>query len=265
MAITQAIEGAPAAATHLPVNTLTNDDVNGALRDGWRDFSAKRGDLIFAGLIYPIIGLIAAWAANGGPMTWLLFPLAAGLALVGPLTATGFYELARRREAGLDARWRHFLDVARSSRADGIAVVAVILIALFGGWLVAAGLVYSAFFGLHEPPSLGFFLREVLTTPQGWGMIIVGCLIGFAFAVAALALSVVSLPMLIDRDISAGTALSTSIDSVRRNPAVMARWGLTVAAFLVIGSIPAFLGLAVVLPWLGYATWHLYRRTVPAT
>lgn len=265
MAITQPIGGVPAASTHTPVNTLTNDDASAALRDGWRDFGDKRGDLIFAGLIYPIIGLIAAWAANGGPMTWLLFPLAAGLALIGPLTATGFYELARRREEGLDSRWSHFLDVVRSPRADGIAVVAVILIALFGGWLVAAGLIYSAFFGLHEPASLGALLREVLTTPQGWGMFIVGGLVGFVFAVAALSLSVVSLPMLIDRDVSAGEALTTSINTVRQNPAVMARWGLTVAALLVIGSIPAFLGLAVVLPWLGYATWHLYRRAVPAT
>lgn len=264
MATTQAIRGAPAAPTVPPVNTISGDDLNAALREGWADFSAKRGDLIFAGLIYPIIGLVAAWAANGGPMTWLLFPLATGLSLVGPLVATGFYELARRREAGLDASWRHFLDVARSPRLDGIAVVAVILVALFAGWLIAAGLIYSAFFGLHEPASLWSFLGEVVSTPQGWGMFVAGMAVGFLFAVAALALSVVSLPMLIDRDVSAGTALSTSIAAVRRNPAVMARWGLTVAALLAIGSLPAFLGLAVALPWLGYATWHLYRRVVPA-
>lgn len=264
MAITQAI-GATSAANDAPVNTITNNDLSAALREGWQDFNDKRGDLVFAALIYPVIGLIAAWAANGGPMTWLLFPLAAGLSLVGPLAATGFYELARRREAGLESGWQHFLDVARSPRLDGIAVVAVILIALFAGWLVAAGLIYGVFFGLHEPASLGALFGEVLTTPRGWAMIIVGNLIGFAFAVAALALSVVSLPMLIDRDVSAGQALSTSIASVRRNPAVMARWGLTVAALLVAGSIPAFLGLAVVLPWLGYATWHLYRKAVPAT
>lgn len=262
MAITHALGGSEAAATGSPVNTITADDLNAVLREGWRDFSERRGDLIFAGLIYPIIGLVAAWAANGGPMTWLLFPLAAGLSILGPLTATGFYELARRRELGLDSGWSHFLDVARGPRRDGIVVVAVMLILLFGGWLLAAGAIYGTFFGLYEPASFASFIGEVLSTPRGWGMILVGNLVGVAFAIAALALSVVSLPMLVDRDVGAGEALATSIAAVRHNPAVMTRWGLTVAALLVIGSIPAFLGLAIVLPWLGYATWHLYRRVV---
>ena len=264
MAITQAMRGAPAASTRTPVNTLTLADLNAALREGWADFTQKRGDLIFAGLIYPAIGLIAAFAANGGPLAHLLFPMAAGLALLGPLTATGFYELARRREAGLESSWRHFGDLLKNPRIDQIGVVAAILIALFAGWLVVAGLVYAAFFGLNEPASLGALLRDVLTTARGWAMIVVGNAIGFVFALAALCLSVTSLPMLVDRDVSAGTALSTSIETVRRNPATMLRWGLTVAALLVIGSIPAFLGLAVVLPWLGYATWLLYRKAVPA-
>lgn len=263
MAVTQAMESAPAAPTHPPVNTITKDDLSAALREGWSDFNEKRGDLIFAGLIYPAIGLIAAYAANGGPLTHLLFPMAAGLALVGPLLATGFYELARRREAGLDAGWRRFIGLMKSPHIDQIGVVAGILIILFAGWLIAAWLVFGAFFGLHEPSSLGTFFREVLTTTRGWAMIIVGNLIGLVFAVVALCLSVVSLPMLVDRDVGAGTALATSIETVRRNPVVMLRWGLIVAALLVIGSIPAFLGLAVVLPWLGYATWHLYRKAVP--
>lgn len=251
--------------TALPVNTIDNDDLNAALREGWDDFGDKRGDLIFAALLYPAIGLIAAWAANGGTLTHLLFPMAAGFALVGGLAATGFYELARRRENGQESSWWHFLDVARSPQIDQIIVVAVLLLLLFGAWMISAGLIYSAFFGLAEPRSVGDLLTEVLTTPRGWGMIIVGNLVGLVFAIAALAISVVSLPMLIDRKVSAGAALRTSIASVRRNPLVMARWGLTVAALLVIGSIPAFLGLAVVLPWLGYATWHLYRRVVPAS
>lgn len=263
MVVTQAMTGAPAASTATPVSTLSNDDLNTALRQGWGDFTAKRGDLIFAGLIYPAIGLLAAFAANGGPLTHLLFPMAAGLALLGPLTATGFYELARRREEGRESSWRHFADLLKSPQIDQIGIVAAILIALFVGWLIAAGLVYAAFFGLNEPASLGSFLTEVLTTARGWGMILVGNLVGFVFAVAALCLSITSLPMLVDRNVSAGTALATSIETVRSNPMVTLRWGLTVAVLLVIGSIPAFLGLAVVLPWLGYATWHLYRKAVP--
>ncbi len=264
MAVTQAMGGAPAASTHTPVNTLTEADLGAALSEGWADFGEKRGDLIFAALIYPAIGLLAAFAANGRPLTHLLFPMAAGFALLGPVAATGFYELARPREQGLDSGWRHFGDLLKSPQIDQIGIVAAILIALFAGWMVAAGLIYAAFFGLNEPASLGGFIREVLTSARGWGMIVVGNAVGFAFALAALCLSVTSLPMLVDRNVGAGAALRTSIETVRRNPAVALRWGLTVAALLVIGSIPAFLGLAVVLPWLGYATWHLYRKAVPA-
>lgn len=245
----------------LPVRTITGADLGAALREGWEDFREKRGDLLFIGLLYPAIGFAAAMLAQGD-YVWMFFPLGAGLTILGPLTATGFYELARRREAGLESSWWHFLDVAKSPAIEAIAVVAVVLIALFGGWLLTAGLIYSAFFGLAAPASLGAFLGEVLTTPRGWGMILVGNLVGLGFALATLALSAVSLPMLIDRDGGAGRAMRTSIAAFRRNPAVMSRWGLIVAALLVAGSIPLFMGLAVVLPWLGYATWHLYRKVV---
>lgn len=263
MAVTQAMRGAPAASDDVPVNTLTEGDLNAALREGWSDFNDKRGDLIFAALIYPAIGLLAAFAANGGPLTHLLFPMAAGFALLGPVAATGFYELARRREAGLDASWRHFGDLLKSPQIDQIGIVAAILVALFAGWMVAAGLIYAAFFGFNEPASLSGFVMEVLTTPRGWGMIIVGNAVGFVFALAALCLSITSLPMLVDRKVNAAVALRSSIETVRQNPAMALRWGLTVAFFLVVGSIPAFLGLAIVLPWLGYATWHLYKKAVP--
>jgi uncharacterized membrane protein len=260
MATTQSI-GSDAGRRPLRVNTLSAGDLRAALVEGFADFRAKRGDILLIGLLYPIIGFGAAMAAQGD-YVWLFFPLAAGLSILGPLVATGFYELARRREAGLESSWWHFLDVARSPSIESIAVVAVVLIALFGGWLIAAGIVYSAFFGLEPPGTAGMFLARVLTTPAGWGMILVGNLVGLGFALATLALSAVSLPMLIDRDVSAGEAMATSIAVFRRNPRVMARWGLIVAGLLLLGSIPLFMGLAVVLPWLGYATWHLYTKAV---
>ena len=244
-----------------PVRDISGADLRAALREGWDDFRAKRGDLLLIGLLYPAIGFAAAMLAQGDYL-WMLFPLAAGLTILGPLTATGFYELARRREAGLESSWWHFLDVAKSPAIEAIAIVAVVLIALFGGWLIAAGLVYFAFFGLSEPASATAFFADVLTTPRGWAMMLVGNLIGLCFALAALALAAVSLPMLIDRDGGAGRAMRTSIAAFRRNPGTMSRWGLIVAALLVAGSIPLFMGLAVVLPWLGYATWHLYRKLV---
>lgn len=249
------------ARTAPSVRTITDQDLRAALRDGLADFREKRGDILLIGLLYPIVGFVTALAAKGD-YVWMFFPLVAGLSIMGPLVATGFYELARRREDGLESSWWHFLDVVRSPAFDSIAVVAGVLFALFGAWVFAAGIVYAAFFGGQNWPGLGGFLMEVLTTPQGWAMMIVGNLIGAVFAVAALALSAISLPMLIDRDVGAGPAMSASIELVRKNPRVMLRWGLIVTALLVLGGIPLFMGLALVLPWLGYSTWHLYRRAV---
>jgi uncharacterized membrane protein len=243
------------------VRTITDEDLRAALREGFADFREKRGDILLIGLLYPIIGFVTAMAVTGD-YVWMFFPLAAGLSILGPLAATGFYELARRREAGLESSWWHFLDAARSPALDSIAVVAAVLLALFGAWVMSAGIIYAAFFGAATWPTVGDFLREVFMTPRGWAMIVVGNLVGAGFAVATLALSAISLPMLIDRDVGAGPAMGASIALVRRNPRVMLRWGATVAGLLLLGSLPLFMGLAFVLPWLGYATWHLYRRAV---
>ena len=247
----------------IPVRRISSHDLNAALREGFSDFTSKRGDLLFIGVIYPVVGFIASMAAMNMSVWPMVFPLLAGISLLGPLVATGFYELAKRREAGLDSSWFHFLDVFRSKSREEIAMVGAVLIGIFALWLAAAGMVYTAFFGeMIRQPSFGVFLRETFTTPQGWMMIVTGNLIGLGFAFAVLALSVVSLPMLVDRQVSAGTAIRTSLRAFRENMGAMIRWGLTVAMLLVLGSIPFFVGLAVVLPVLGYATWHLYTRLI---
>jgi uncharacterized membrane protein len=247
----------------IPVRRISGHDLDAALREGFADFASKRGDLVFIGLIYPIVGFLVAMAAMNMSVWPMVFPLVAGISLLGPLVATGFYELAKRRESGMDSSWFHFLDVLKSKSREEIAIVGAVLIGLFVMWLAVAGMVHTAFFGnMIRQPSFNHFMQEVLTTPQGWGMIIVGNLIGLGFAFAVLALSVVSLPMLVDREVSAGTAIRTSLRAFSANKGVMIRWGLTVAVLLVLGSIPFFVGLAVVLPVLGYATWHLYTRLI---
>jgi uncharacterized membrane protein len=253
---------ATAAASALPVRPVVAADLTASLREGWRDFMAMRGDLIFVGLLYPVIGLVAAAASLGGSLIPLFFPIAAGIGLLGPLAAIGFYELARRREAGLESDWSHFLDVRKRPAMDDIAIVSGVLLCLFVLWLIVAGVLYVALWGPGAPPSLGVFLRRLFTTREGWELIVIGNAFGVLFGLAVLALSVASLPMLVDRDVNAGAAMRTSVAAVRANFALMVRWGLIVAALLVLGSIPAFIGLAVVLPWLGYSTWHLYTRLV---
>lgn len=249
-------------ARALPVRRIEAADLRAALSDGWTDFRAMRGDLLFVGLIYPFIGIVAATVTLGGALLPLFFPIAAGVGLLGPVAAIGFYELARRREAGLGASWSHFLDVRKRPAADDLGAVAALLITIFVLWVASAAALYVALWGTAAPDSIGAFVTRLFTTPEGWALILLGNATGLIFAVAVLAVSVVSLPMLVDRDMDARTAVMTSIAATRANKAVMARWGLTVAVLLLLGSIPVFIGLAFVLPWLGYATWHLYRRLV---
>jgi uncharacterized membrane protein len=138
----------------------------------------------------------------------------------------------------------------------------VLLLVLFGVWIGVANAIYVEIFGHAPAASIPDFATRVLTTPDGWMLIIVGCGIGFLFAVVALCVSVVSFPLMLDRHATAIDAIRTSLRAVMKNPVAMAGWGVIVAALLVIGSIPLFVGLAVVLPVLGHATWHLYRKVV---
>ena len=245
----------------LPVRSITADDLRASLAEGYADFREMRGDLIFVGMLYPLIGLVTALLFSGGNV-FLLFPLFAGLSLLGPLVATGFYELAKRREAGLHANWRHFFDVLRSPSIGSIVAVGVGLLAIFAGWLAAAWLLYIAFFGAAPPASIGQFASELFGTAHGWAMILVGNLVGAVFALLVLAGSVASLPLLVDRRVSAERAVATSFAAFRQNPASLLRWGATVGVILLLGAIPLLIGLAVALPVLGYATWHLYTRLV---
>lgn len=260
MAIAQQDFGARAAPDY-EVRSIGPQDIRESLAQGWADFLDKRGDLIFVGLIYPLIEILAAMVALGGSLIPFFFPVAAGIGFLGPVAATGFYELARRREDGLDCHWTHFLEVRKRPAFEAIAAVSGLLLAIFLLWVAAAGALYGALIGT-VPDSVGAFLAEIFTTTEGWMLIVVGNLLGLAFAAAVLALSVVSLPMMVDLDVDARTALDTSVRAVMANKWMMLRWGVIVVSLLVIGSIPFFVGLAVVLPVLGYATWHLYRHLV---
>lgn len=237
-------------------------DLRDALIKGFSDFGAFRTDVIFLCLFYPVAGLVLARVIFRQDMVPLLFPLASGFALLGPVAAVGLYEMSRRRELGMRTNWADAFKVLGSPSFGAIAVLGLLLMAIFVLWLVAAWMIYQVTLGPELPASLGAFVRDVFTTHAGWTMIGLGIGIGFLFAALVLTISVVSFPMLLDRDVGLITAVRTSIRAVAANLDVMALWGLIVAASLVIGSIPLFLGLIIVVPVLGHATWHLYRKLV---
>jgi uncharacterized membrane protein len=256
-------EARPTRGSAAPVvNTIGLSDLRQALRLGWEDFKAMPSHAIFLCMIYPVIGLMLARAVFGHAVVPLLFPLAAGFALLGPFAALGLYELSSRRERGLEASAWDAFDVLRSPSFGAMLGLGTLLLALFVVWVATAQAIYIAVFGYEGAAGLSDFARRVLTTPLGWWLIIVGCGVGFLFALVALCISVISFPMMLDRHASASEAMVTSLRVAAKNPVTTAAWGLIVAALLVLGSLPFFLGLAVVIPLLGHATWHLYRKAV---
>jgi len=244
------------------VRTIGLRDIKNALAEGIADFSAMPSHAVFLCLIYPIVGVLLARLTLGYEVLPLLFPLAAGFTLLGPFAAIGLYELSRRREQGLDASWQDAFDVLRSPSRGAIAALSLLLLTIFVIWIAVAQAIYVAYFGYEPAASIPDFLDQVFTTPAGRMLMIVGNLVGFLFALGVLTISVISFPLLLDRDVGAVEAVLTSVRVVARNPLMMAIWGLIVAALLLIGSLPLFFGLAVVVPVLGHSTWHLYRKVV---
>jgi uncharacterized membrane protein len=244
------------------VRRIAAADLKDVLARGFRDFGEYRTDVLFLCIIYPVVGLVLSRLAFGHEMLPLLFPLASGFALIGPVAAVGLYEMSRRREQGIHIGWGDAFGVVSAPAFGAILVLGLVLLAVFLFWLLAAYAIYELTLGPEPPTSIAAFVRDTFTTGAGWAMIVVGCGVGFLFALLVLAISVVSFPLLLDRDVGLYTAVRTSIRAVAENPRPMAIWGLIVAGGLVIGSIPLFLGLIIIMPVLGHATWHLYRKVV---
>ncbi|MDA7964632.1 DUF2189 domain-containing protein [Ruegeria sp.] len=244
------------------VQTLTMQDLRACLKAGYRDFLETRADAIFIVLVYPIAGLLMFGIGLNMDMIPLLAPLIAGFALIGPVAAVGLYEISRKREQGGTAHWLDAFGVFRSPSFGAILALGFYLVMLLLIWLMVAQSVYVQTLGPEPPTSITAFAAQVFTTGAGWAMIIFGTAIGFVFALIALAVSVVSFPLLLDRKVGLPVAVVTSVRVLRQNPGVILTWGFIVAALLVLGAIPLLLGLIVVMPVLGHATWHLYRRAV---
>ena len=246
------------------INKITFQDVKDALREGYQDYTENRTDVLFLCLIYPLLMYVAVRMAFGYGVIPLIYPVFTGAALLGPIVAVGLYHVSWRREQGLETHWRDAFKVFRHHSIGSIGLMTLILLGLYFAWLTAAITIYEFTLGKGTVWYLSpaEFLQAVLTTKQGLMMIVLGNLVGFFFAVLALCISVVSFPMLVDKDVGPMTAILTSMRGCAANTGPIAAWGVIVVVLLLLGSLPFFIGLAVAMPVLAHATWHLYKKLV---
>jgi uncharacterized membrane protein len=245
----------------IAVRKIALSDLWYALEKGYRDFEAIPSHGLFLCVVYPAVGLLLIRLLQDLPLVPLLYPLASGFALIGPIAAVGLYSLSRRRELGLDVVPKHALEVFHSPALGGVAGLAGVLLLIFISWLLAAQAIYDYTLGIPAP-TFREFMDAILSSEEGWSLIVFGNGVGLLFAILTFAISVVSFPLVLDRNVGAFRAIVVSIRAVAANPLVMAVWAMIVGGSLLIASLPFFVGLIVAVPVLGHASWHLYRRTV---
>ncbi len=263
MAQFHVIAGAQEAPELPAVRRIGYADLSASLKAGLADFTAMPSHVVLLALMYPIIGLVIGRIAIGANSLHLIYPLVTGFALLGPIAGLPLYEMSRRREQGLPASWPDALRGSlRSPALPSIAALGLLICGIFALWLLTAQSLWRSVMGPVRPVTPGALLTDVLTSDRGWHLIVVGDIVGFLFAAAVFSISVISFPLLLDRDVGAGPAVLTSLRAVATNPGPMAAWAIILALLLFAGMVPLFVGLAVVLPVLAHASWHLYRRVV---
>jgi uncharacterized membrane protein len=244
------------------VRRISYADLGEVLVKGFNEFVAFRDDVIFLCLVYPLAGLALAYMTLNASLLPMIFPLVSGFALIGPFAALWLYEMSRRRERGETISWAEGVKAFSSTNAAAIFKLGLLLTAVFALWLATAMLIYMATMGPKMPASIPSFASDVMSTSAGWRLIFFGVATGFVFSLVVLSISVVSFPLLLDRHVAVSTAIATSVRAMQVNPGPMLAWGFIVAASLILGMLPVLVGLIVVLPVLGHATWHLYRKVV---
>lgn len=247
------------------VRAISLNDVKAALREGWGDFLAHPGFGLFFGGIYMVGGLLILGFLNHIGSPWMIIPLAIGFPLLGPFVAVGLYEISRRRHEGEPVTRKGVLAQVFHQRERQLGWMAFVVMFIFWIWIYQVRLLLALFLGFKSFSSWDRFVNVVLSTPEGWGFLGVGTIVGAFLALVLFSTTVIALPLLAEREVDFVTAMITSIAAVVKNPMPMLTFGFIVGALTLVALAPAFVGLVVVLPVLGHATWHLYRRaTSPA-
>jgi uncharacterized membrane protein len=244
------------------VQTITVGDIVDSLEKGLRDFAAAPFFGLFFGGIYALGGMLIVLAASALDLGYISYPLAVGFALIGPFVAVGLYEVSRRRENGLSLEWSGILGVVFAQRRRETGWMAFVTLFVLVMWMYQVRILIALFIGLHAPTTLDGFIQVVLGTPEGLMFLGVGHVIGAFMALVMFSLTVVSFPLLLDREVDFVTAMITSVKSVVANPVPMVGWAFVIMVLLMIAIAPFFLGLFLALPILGHTTWHLYRKLV---
>lgn len=242
--------------------TLALADLAAVLRLGLRDFARAPLFGLFLAAVYVAGGWLIVWAVSTRGQIWWVLPASAGFPILGPFLACGLYEVSRRLDLKEVPGWRQVLGVILRQKDRQIPAIAAVIVVFFLFWNFLAHMIFALFLGLQAMTNISTSLA-VFLTPNGLIMLAVGTLVGAVFAGVLFGLTVVSLPLLLDREVDFVTAMLTSLGVVQANPLVMAVWGGLVAVLTFAALLPGFLGLFVVLPVLGHATWHLYRRALP--
>lgn len=264
MAQVQTFRDLQITTSEIAIRKIGVRDLWQSLKEGYDDFNAKPSFGVFLIIIYPLFALLLTLLLVSDNLLYLAFPMLAGFTLLGPLVSTCLCEMSRHRENGLEVSWHNSLDFVHSAAFAPIAALSVLLMVLYVAWLFMAQYIFFGTFGTDAPASFSAFMDELFSTRRGFALVMYGNGVGFLFAFTVLAISAISFPLLLDKPVSSATAIATSIRAVLANPLVMAVWGLIVVGLLIAGSVVFLIGLAAVLPILGHASWHLYRKLVEA-
>jgi uncharacterized membrane protein len=262
-------DGTKPTETHAPrrgapaINRVTAEDIRASLRAGFDDFLAYPVMSGFFGLFYAVFGIFLVWSLVGLGAIWLVIPAAVGFPLVAPFAAAGLYDMSRRRQAGESFGWSQILTVMAQQRQREMGWMAFVTLFVFWVWSYQVRLWLAIILQDSSFSDVGGFLQIVFLTPEGWTFLAVGTCAGAALSAVLFSLTVVAMPMLLDRETDFVTAMITSVRVVTENPVVMLGWAAIISVTMVLSLVPAFLGLIFTLPILGHTTWHLYRRAVP--
>lgn len=249
----------------LQINRLSMADVRASFADGWRDFRTYPAFGLFFGAIYALGGIFIAVMLTFYHLPWMIIPVAIGFPLIGPFVAVGLYEISRRHQLGEPISWKAVLAEVFRQRERQLSWMAFVVLFIFWIWIYQVRLLMALFLGFRIPATLDAFANVVLTTPAGILFLAIGTIVGAVLATILFTATVISMPLLLDHEVDFVTAMLTSMRTVFENPGPMLTFGVILAGLAIIALAPAFLGLLIVLPVAGHATWHLYRRAITAS